>query len=84
MIIRTKEDLKGTEGEIGTRDWSSLRFLHEEDGMGVTFTDAILEAGLDQVFWYKNHLETVYCIDGEGLLEDLATGMVYSITPGTL
>ena len=52
--------------------------------MGVTLTDAILEPGLDQVFWYKNHLESVYCIEGEGLLEDLETGSVYVIKPGTL
>ena len=42
--------------------------------MGVTLTDAVLEAGLDQVWWYKNHLETVYCLEGEGVLEDLVTG----------
>jgi Ectoine synthase len=49
MIIRTKENLKGTKGERRTRDWSSCRFLHTDDGMGVTLTDAILEPGLDQV-----------------------------------
>src|SRR6266480_7667742 len=84
MIVRTKEDLKGTKAEIGTENWSSCRFLHKEDGMGVTITDAILEPGLDQVFWYKNHLETVYCLEGEGTLEDLATGRVYIIKPDTL
>lgn len=52
--------------------------------MGVTLTDAILEPGLDQVFWYKNHLESVYCLEGEGALEDLATGRVHAVRPGTL
>ena len=52
--------------------------------MGVTLTDAILEPGLDQVFWYTNHLEAVYCIEGEGILEDLATGKTYSIKQGVL
>ncbi|HEY8225785.1 MAG TPA: ectoine synthase [Pyrinomonadaceae bacterium] len=84
MIVRTKDDLKGTKGEIRIKGWSTFRFLHTDDGMGVTLTDAILEAGLDQVFWYKNHLESVYCIEGEGLLEDLATGKTYVIKPGTL
>ena len=84
MIVRTKEDLKGTIGEIGTGNWSSCRFLHKEDGMGVTLTDAILNPGLDQVFWYKNHLEAVYCLEGEGTLEDLATGRIYVIKPGIL
>jgi L-ectoine synthase len=84
MIVRTKEDLKGTKGEMRTENWSSCRFLHKEDGMGVTLTDATLEPGLDQVFWYKNHLEAVYCLEGEGTLEDLATGRIYRIKPGTL
>ena len=84
MIVRTKEDLKGTKGEVRADNWSSCRFLHEQDGMGVTLTDAILEKGLDQVFWYKNHLESVYCLEGEGILEDLATGRSYLIKPGTL
>lgn len=52
--------------------------------MGVTLTDAILESGLDQVFWYKNHLEAVYCLEGEGTVEDLTTGKIYVIEPGTL
>src|SRR6266480_7703269 len=84
MIVRTKEDLQGTSGEIRTENWSSFRFLHKADGMGVTLTDAILEPGLDQVFWYQNHLEAVYCLEGEGTIEDLATGDRYLIKPGTL
>lgn len=84
MIIRTKEDLKDTQREVKTRKWSSYRFLHKRDRMGVTLTDAILEAGMDQVFWYKNHLEAVYCLEGEGTLDDLQTGRSYSIKPGTL
>jgi L-ectoine synthase len=84
MILKTTADLAGTKGEVKTKLWSSYRFLHKEDGMGVTLTDAVLEPGLDQVFWYKNHLEAVYCLEGEGTLEDLATGKVYAIRPGTL
>ncbi len=41
------------------------------------------EPGLDQIFWYKNHLESVYCLEGEGTLEELATGRVYLVKPGT-
>jgi len=84
MIVKTKEDLKGTKGEIVTETWSSFRLLHDEDDMGVTITDAILEAGLDHVFWYQNHLEAVYCLEGEGILEDLTTSKRYEIRPGTL
>ena len=84
MIVKTTDDLRGTKGEVKAESWSSYRLLHQEDGMGVSLTDATLEAGLDRVWWYKNHLETVYCLEGEGTLEDLATGEVYVIKPGTL
>jgi L-ectoine synthase len=39
---------------------------------------------LHPAWWYRNHLEAVYCLEGEGSLEDLATGEVYIIEPGTL
>ena len=84
MIVRTIEDLTPGKGQIRTPFWSSHRLLHRDDGMGVTLTDAILEPGLDQTWWYKNHLEAVYCLEGEGVLEDLTTGRTYEIKPGTL
>jgi L-ectoine synthase len=84
MFTRTTEDLRGTKGEVKTEAWSSYRLLHAEDGMGVTLTDAVLEPGLHRSWWYKNHLEAVYCLEGEGTLEDLAAGEVHTIKPGTL
>jgi L-ectoine synthase len=67
-----------------TEHWSSQRFLHREDGMGFTLTDTTLEAGLDSIIHYKNHLEACYCIEGEGTIEDLSTGTVHEIKPGTM
>jgi len=84
MIVRTVSDLQGTKGDVRTANWSSLRFLHTEDGMGFTLTDTTVNAGMDQVIWYKNHLEACYVLEGEGTIEDLATGTVYELRPGTL
>src|SRR5215475_7104453 len=84
MIVKTTDDIRGTKGDVKTDSWSSYRLLHQEDGMGVTLTDAVLEAGLDQIFWYKNHLEAVYCLEGEGTVEDLTTNRLYAVKPGTL
>ena len=39
MIVKTKDDVMGTKGEAWGDKWRSLRFLHAEDGMGVTLTD---------------------------------------------
>ena len=84
MIIKRKEDVIGTKGDARGDRWSSLRLLHEEDGMGVTLTDSFLEPGFDMVLWQKRHLEACYCLEGEGTVEELDSGTVHEITPGTL
>ncbi len=33
---------------------------------------------------YRNHVEAVYCIAGNGTLETLATGEIHVIEPGTV
>lgn len=84
MIVKTLEDVLGTKGEAHGDKWHSLRLLHEEDGMGVTLTDSILEAGFEMRLWQKHHFEACYCLEGEGTLEELDTGTVHKIMPGTL
>jgi L-ectoine synthase len=84
MIVKTLEKVVGTKGEAHGDKWHSLRLLHKEDGMGVTLTDSILEAGFEMVLWQKNHLEACYCLEGEGTVEELDSGTVHEIKPGTL
>jgi L-ectoine synthase len=43
-----------------------------------------IAAGSEHSFHYKNHFESVYCISGEGSIEDLATGEVHDIRPGVM
>jgi L-ectoine synthase len=84
MIVKTIQDVVGTKGEAHGPKWHSMRLLHAEDGMGVTVTNSILEEGFEMVLWQKNHLESCYCLEGEGTVEELDTGAVHSIRPGTL
>ena len=84
MIVKTLQDVMGTKGEAHGDKWHSLRLLHREDGMGVTLTDSILEAGFELQLWQKHHFEACYCVEGEGTVEELDTGTVHEITPGTL
>ena len=70
MIVKTLEDVVGTKGEAHGDKWHSMRLLHREDGMGVTLTDSVLEAGFEMVLWQKNHLEACYCLEGEGTVEE--------------
>jgi L-ectoine synthase len=84
VIIRKKDDVVGTKGDASGERWHSFRLLHQEDGMHVTLTDSILEAGFEMQLWQKNHLEACYCIEGEGTVEEVDTGTVHDIRPGTL
>jgi L-ectoine synthase len=84
VIVKRKEDVVGTKGDASGERWHSLRLLHEEDGMGVTLTDSILEVGFEMQLWQKNHLEACYCIEGEGTVEEVESGTIHDIRPGTL
>ena len=84
MITKTLAEVVGTKGEAHGDKWHSMRLLHAEDSMGVTLTDSILEAGFEMTIWQKNHLESCYCLEGLGTVEELVTGVVHTIRPGTL
>jgi L-ectoine synthase len=84
MIVRTLDDLTGTDRDVVADNWSSRRFLLAGDGLGYSLNDTVLHAGTTTSMWYRNHQESVYCVGGTGTLTDLETGTVHPIAPGTL
>lgn len=58
--------------------------LLKDDKMGYSFHITTIYADTETHIWYQNHLESVYCISGEGEVETLADGRIYPIKPGTL
>ena len=84
MIVRDFNKEKNTDRKIADQRWNSVRLLLADDGMGFSFHITTIEAGSEHTFHYKNHFESVYCISGEGTIEDLATGDVHQITPGVM
>lgn len=86
MIVRTLADCQQSdrkvESETGT--WNSVRMLLKEDGMGYSFNITTIYKGGKTHIHYKNHLEAVYCISGNGRVETLADGKLHDIVPGTL
>ena len=84
MIVRTLDDIVGTERDVQADTWSSRRLSLADDGMGFSMHDTIIKAGTETRMWYKNHLEAVYCIEGDGTLEDVATGEIHEISAGTI
>lgn len=86
MLVRTLDGIRGTDREVfaENRNWVSARLLLGDDGMGFSFHETTIFANTETRIWYKNHLEAVYCIEGEGEVETIADGKIYPIKPGTM
>lgn len=86
MIVTRLEDLYGTDRDVKAENgnWASRRMLLKKDGMGFSFHDTTIFAGTETYIHYANHLEAVYCVGGEGEIEDLETGITHQIKDGTM
>ena len=84
MIIRDLAEARTSRRHVESKGWDSTRLLLKADNMGFSFHITTIYAGGDLPMHYKNHLEAVYCVAGEGEIEDLATGEVHQIRPGVL
>lgn len=84
MIVRTLDQIIGTAREVVARTWTSRRLLLKEDGMGFSLHETLVRAGTETAMWYKHHVEAVYCVEGRGEVEVVATGSAHPIAPGTV
>lgn len=86
MIVRTLDEIKETEREVfaENNNWVSRRLLLKKDGMGFSLNETIIFANTETEICYKNHLEAVYCIEGEGEIETINDSKVYPVKPGTV
>ncbi|SDN99661.1 ectoine synthase [Alkalicoccus daliensis] len=79
MKVVKLEDVLNTDQHVKEDTWESRRLVLKKDGMGYSVHDTIIKAGTETHIWYKNHLESVYCIEGEGEVETVADGKVWPI-----
>ncbi len=84
MLIRHLDQISGTERDVHGQGWRSRRLVVADDGLRYSFHVTILEAGARLQFEYRHHRETVFCIEGEGTIEDLSAARTERITPGTI
>ena len=66
MIVRNIDDIRGTAQEVAAPNWVSRRLLLAKDGMGFSFHETTIFAGTETHIHYRNHLEAVFCVAGEG------------------
>lgn len=84
MKVTRLSEIEGSSRDVRGTTFKSRRLLLAGDGMGFSFHDTVLYAGSVTKMWYRNHLEAVYCVEGEGELLDLESGRTHRIDAGTL
>lgn len=92
FIIRTLDDVRaaGNVKESDTGTWESRRYLLRKDGMGFSFHETILRAGQSTLIWYRNHVEAVLIVEGEGEIEIVTPdqregeGVVHQLKTGSV
>jgi len=84
MFVKTLEEVIGTEDHAKGEAFESRRLLLARDDLGYSFHDTLVKAGTVQLLEYKDHIETNYCIEGKGEVENETTGEVWPLEPGVM
>lgn len=84
MIVINARDLTNTERHARGPGWESKRIIVKQDGVGYSVHETRVHEGAELRLHYKHHFEANYCIEGEGEVEDVATGAVHPVKAGTL
>lgn len=84
MIIKKLDQVEKSDQTIRAQNWRSRRLLLKDECMGFSLHDTLIYPGTQTPIWYKNHLEAVYCIEGEGSILDKETGQEHLIKAGTM
>ncbi|MGV2985320.1 ectoine synthase [Microbacterium sp. AGC85] len=84
MIVRTLDEITDTDADIKTENWRSKRIVLAKEKVGFSVHETTLYAGTVSRFWYANHIEAVFVVEGEGEITDLGTGETHRLAPGSL
>jgi L-ectoine synthase len=86
MIVKTLVETRYSERRVDAETWNSVRLLLKGDdaAVGFSFHITTIYANTETHMHYKNHIEAVYCVSGDGEVETVVDGHIYPIVPGTL
>lgn len=84
MIVRSLEEARNTRRLVESSGWNSVRLLLKDDKMGFSFHLTTIYEGAELPMHYQYHLESVFCVSGEGSIEDVETGRIFNIQPGVM
>jgi L-ectoine synthase len=84
MIYTSVRKILGTERDVAGEGWRSRRLVLAGDGLPFSVHETVVEPGSELRFCYRRHSETVYCVEGEGSIEEVGGGGARRLEPGTL
>jgi L-ectoine synthase len=84
MFSSDIRDVIGTERDVAGAGWKSRRLILAGDGLPYSVHETVIDPGISLRFAYTAHRETVYCIEGEGSVRELASGREWPIRPGSI
>ncbi|MBB2891326.1 ectoine synthase [Flexivirga oryzae] len=84
MLVRSIDEVTDTVDDIKTDNWRSKRIVLAREGVGFSVHETTLYAGTVNDFWYANHIEAVFIVEGEGEIVNKATGERHALQPGSL
>ena len=84
MIVRSIEDIAGTDRDVRGETWRSRRLLRQQDGMEHSLHWTEIHAGSETELCYQHHFESNLCVRGEGEVVNIATGETHQLRPGTM
>ena len=84
MLVRSLDDVTDTDDDIKTENWRSKRIILAREGVGFSVHETTLYAGTVNDFWYANHIEAVFIVEGEGVVVNKMTGERHELRPGSL
>ncbi len=83
MIVRTLDEITGTERDVRGDGWRARRLLVRDDGLGFSLSETIVDGGAEMSLWYKHHNEACFVVEGEAEITERDTGAVHRIRPGS-
>ena len=82
MIVRTLEEITGTDQDARGDGWRARRHFVRADGLGFSLSETTVEGGREMNLWYKHHNEACFVIEGAAEITERDTGTVHRIGPG--
>lgn len=84
MIVRTLNEIEGSEFDVRGDGWRAQRLLVRDDDLGFSLSETTVDGGAEMELWYKHHNEACYVIEGAAEITERDTGVVHRIGAGSV